>query len=141
MMKRSLQQISEKNASNLDSLFRNIHAVAKISFLLLDKDFHLISALSEWETYISNFFFMNCPFPPKDIAASTTSVPFYFSDTLHLNWFVFPLAFSKTSLVFGPVFETEVNPVFFSKKTGFSKYVGAFTDSFFKDAERYSGCS
>lgn len=119
MMKRSLQQISEKNASNLDSLFRNIHAVTKISFLLLDKDFHLISALSEWETYISNFFFMNCPFPPKDIAASTTSVPFYFSDTLHLNWFVFPLAFSKTSLVFGPVFETEVNPVFFQKKLDF----------------------
>lgn len=119
MMKKSLLHISEKSASNLDFLFRNIHAVTKISFLFLDKDFHPISALSEWETYISNFFFMNCPFPSKDIAAASTSAPFYFSDSLHLNWFIFPLASSESSLVFGPVFETEVTPVFFQKKLDF----------------------
>lgn len=118
-MKKSLQQIPDAKEKHLEFLFHNIHAVTRISFSLLDKDFHMLSALSEWETYLSNFFFLNCPFTPKEITASTTHTPFYFSDALHLNWFIFPLKEVESFLVFGPVFETDVTPIFFQKKMDF----------------------
>uniref|UniRef100_UPI0013DDB60C hypothetical protein n=1 Tax=Mediterraneibacter glycyrrhizinilyticus TaxID=342942 RepID=UPI0013DDB60C len=138
-MKNSHDPLSKDFESHLTFLFNNIHATTKISFSLFDKEFHLLSSLSNWENYVSNFFFLNCPFTPEDLAGSKAHAPFYFSDVLHLNWFIFPLTTSESFLVFGPVFETEVTPVFF-RKIGFPKYVCFLSDPFFKNAERYSRC-
>ena len=118
-MKNSHDPLSKDFESHLTFLFNNIHATTKISFSLFDKEFHLLSSLSGWENHISNFFFLNCPFASEDLAGSKTHAPFYFSDILHLNWFIFPLTVSESFLVFGPVFETEITPVFFQKKLDF----------------------
>lgn len=114
-MKNSHTPLSDNFESNLTFLLHDIHAVTKISFSLFDKEFHLLSSLSGWENHISNFFFLNCPFASEDLAGSKTHAPFYFSDILHLNWFIFPLTVSESFLVFGPVFETEITPIFFQK--------------------------
>lgn len=118
-MKNSHDPLSKDFESHLTFLFNNIHATTKISFSLFDKEFHLLSSLSNWKNYVSNFFFLNCPFTPEDLAGSKAHAPFYFSDVLHLNWFIFPLTASESFLVFGPVFETEVTPVYFQKKLDF----------------------
>lgn len=103
----------------LTYLCQTLHAVTDISIFLFDMEMHLLSSYSEWEKHMKNFFLLNCPFTPSDIVSTADDRLLYYSDSLHLNWYIIPLPGQNLFFVFGPVFETTITPAFFQKELNF----------------------
>lgn len=96
-----------------------IYETSGISVFHYNSDLQPIFSLSKWENHIRNFFFLNCPCDLSVLAESKDPTPLYYSDSLHLNWFLLPLVGTHSFFVLGPVFETDVTPAFFQKKMEF----------------------
>lgn len=96
-----------------------VYKTSGISIFHYNSALETLSSLSKWENHIKNFFLLNCPYDLPTLAESKSSTPLYYSDSLHLNWFLLPLIGQNSFLVLGPVFETDVTPAFFQKKMEF----------------------
>lgn len=72
------------------SLCETIHAVTQISILELNEEGKLIASFSQWENQMRNFFLLNFPHSLEEVTHKESTAPLYYSDPLHLNWFLLP---------------------------------------------------
>lgn len=114
-MKKSIVDAAEK----IRFLCKAIYETSGISIFHYNSALQTTVSLSKWENHMKNFFFLNCPYDLSALAETKDSTPLYYSDSLHLNWFLLPLVGQSSFLVLGPVFETDVTPAFFQKKMEF----------------------
>ena len=112
--------LSEKRV-HLDFLCESLHMATGLSVFLFNEHLTCIFCLSKWETQLKNFFFLNCPNDLNMIMHRDNTPPFYYCDSLHLNWIVLPVSCYRAFYVLGPSFETEITPSFFQKKMEFQK--------------------
>ncbi len=112
-----------KSSTDADEKIRflcnTIYKTSGISIFRYNSALQTTAVLSKWENHIKNFFFLNCPYDLSALAQSKNPTPLYYSDSLHLSWFLLPLIGQDSFLVLGPVFETDVTPAFFQKKMEF----------------------
>lgn len=114
-----MKKISIDADEKIRFLCRAVYETSRISIFRYSSALQITGSLSKWENHKKNFFFLNCPYDLGALAESNDPTPLYYSDSLHLNWFLLPLIRQKSFLVLGPVFETDITPAFFQKKMEF----------------------
>ena len=114
-MNKSINDLTDK----VLFLCHTIFETSGISIFQFDSDLQMTHSFSRWENHMKNFFFLNCPYDLSAVAKSNDPTPFFYSDSLHLNWFVLPLVGHSSFLALGPTFETDVTPASFQKKLEF----------------------
>ena len=110
---------STNAAGKIHFLCNVIYETSGISIFHYNSALQTTVSLSKWANHMKNFFFLNCPYDLTALAETKDATPLYYSDSLHLNWFLLPLVGHHSFLVLGPVFETDVTPAFFQKKMEF----------------------
>ncbi len=127
-MKKSINALTDKVLFLCNTIFET----SGISIFHFDSDLQMTHSFSRWENHMKNFFFLNCHYDLSAVAQSNDSTPFFYSDSLHLNWFILPLVGHSSFLVLGPTFDTDVTPAFFQKKMEFKTMSVSSQIHFFK---------
>ena len=89
----------------LSFLCNIIYETTGISIFCYNSALQTVFSLSKWENHIKNFFFLNCPYDLPALLKCEDSTPLYYSDSLHLSWFLnrmSPLLFFRKRWNFGP---------------------------------------